>query len=301
MQPNKVRLNVGTIVESIDETADRGNVASSYKDRSTTSAKFQNFCTISVLPSCRSSIRMNQFLQYCVALTMQNLLLIFSLFAYTFASVDPKKTSGLTAFGLPGGNDDTYTILNETVMYDGWRRLIRRTVLLPSSLQVDFEIVAQKGSDKAVLVFVWDSATKRATLIREYMPSVHRLMFGLAAGMVEDKHAKHLGNDSLIAAEHELEEECRMKGGTWYSLTAGDVVLDKYSSTGLSVYLVVDPTSIAESDAKPRDETEEGMQVVHGVSVDEIRRKIAAGEMTVVGGWASMLALDKLRELGEIR
>lgn len=133
----------------------------------------------------------------------------------------------------------------------------------------------------------------------EYMPSTHGMMLGLAAGMVEDD--KHGSTDaSLTAAQHEVEEECRMRGGRWYRLT-DDVVMDKYSTTTVRAFLVVDAEVIAvENDSMPRDETEEGMQAVHGVTVDELLGFISSGRMTIVGGWASLLALGKLRELGEV-
>jgi hypothetical protein len=206
-----------------------------------------------------------------------------------------------------------YEIVKEEVLHDHWRRLIRRSVRLPGKTKVvDFEIVAQKGTDQAVLVFCWNTATKRATLIREYMPSTHSLMMGLAAGMVEDdKHGNGAGdtitvpgivdnNDmQLTAAKHELEEECLLVGGRWMRLTKKEVVMDKYSTTRLTVYLVLDPEPVHANDAKPRD-LEEDIQVIPGVSIDEIRDMIVTGQMTVVGGWASLLALEKLRELGEI-
>lgn len=82
-------------------------------------------------------------------------------------------------------------------------------------------------------------------------------------------------------------------------LTKKEVVMDKYSTTRLTVYLVLDPEPVHANDAKPRD-LEEDIQVIPGVSIDEIRDMIVTGQMTVVGGWASLLALEKLRELGEI-
>ena len=210
-------------------------------------------------------------------------------------------------------SDDSYEIVSDEVLHDHWRRLIRRSVRLPGiSKVVDFEIVAQKGTDQAVLVFCWNTGTKRATLIREYMPSTHCRMMGLAAGMVDDdKHGNGGGDGSdqttgdyekdmrLTAAKHELEEECRLVGGAWMCLTKDGVVMDKYSTTRLSVYLVLDPEPVHEDDAKPRD-LEEDIQVIPGVSVDEIRDMIVTGRMTVVGGWASLMAIHKLCELGEI-
>jgi hypothetical protein len=235
-------------------------------------------------------------------------------------ALSPTSTTPTTAgieTSKESNESDEYEIVSDEVLHDHWRRLIRRSVRLPgskSNVVVDFEIVAQKGTDQAVLVFCWNTATKRATLIREYMPSTHCRMMGLAAGMVEnDKHGNGGGagagsdettgdyeNDMrLTAAKHELEEECRLVGGTWMRLTEDGVVMDKYSTTRLSVYLVLDPEPVHEDDAKPRD-AEEDIQVVPGVSIDEIRGMIVAGRMTVVGGWASLLALQKLRELGEI-
>lgn len=206
---------------------------------------------------------------------------------------------------MTGETSHGYKLLQEDVLHNGWRRLIRRRVQYPHSEQVvDFEVVGQKGgTDQAVLVFCWDTQTKTATLVREYMPSVHRMMHGLAAGMVEhDRHSQ----SPLIAAQHELEEECHMTGGReWILLTPssiGGIVMDKYSTTRISVYLVLDanPMNDDEKANRPRDESEEGMQILRGVTVEQIRCWMSEGEMTIVGSWACLLAFEKLRELGEI-
>ena len=202
-----------------------------------------------------------------------------------------------------------FKILSETVLHDNWRKLVSRRVELPSGHKADFEIVSQgdrggRVSDQAVLVFCWNRQTQTATLIREYMPAVHKLVMGLAAGMVEDKHNDtedgEGSNPIFTAAVHELEEECRLTGGTWYRLCQ-PTVMDKYCTTLLSVYLVIDPVPVDESAIKPRDETEEGMEVVVGTTVAELREMIATARMTVVGGWATQMALTKLRDLGEIQ
>ena len=208
-----------------------------------------------------------------------------------------------------------FRILEDTVLHDNWRKLVSRRVQLPSRRHADFEIVSQgdrqgRVTDEAVLVFVWNSQSQTATIIREYMPSVHKMMPGLAAGMVEDKHHDQdsspdhrLGNDitdpMYTAAVHELEEECRLKGGNWYRLCE-PTYMDKYSTTRLSVYLVVDPVPFQDADCKARDETEEGMEIVDGVTVEELEQVIASGGMTVVGGWATQLALSKLRSLKQL-
>jgi len=203
---------------------------------------------------------------------------------------------------------DDFTLLSDTVLHDHWRRLINRRVRLPSGLVADFEIVGQRGTDEAVLVFCWNTHRKTATLVSEYMPATHNRQLGLAAGMVEaHKHGSNEDanddNDSmqLTAAQHELEEECRLTGGQWIRLT-GDrpVTMDKYSTTRLSVFLVLDPVPVTDGNHKQRDELEEGMEVVENVSVDDLRRMMKDAQLTVVGSWASLLALDRLREIGEV-
>ena len=195
---------------------------------------------------------------------------------------------------------DGFTLLSDTILHDHWRRLILRQVQLPSGLVADFEIVGQRGSDEAVLVFCWNTRQKTATLIREYMPAMHGKRHGLAAGMVE-LHKHSADDTALTAAQHELEEECRLTGGQWIRLTDRDspVTMDKYSTTRLSVFLVLDPVPVG-TGGKSRDELEEGMEVVENVTVDELWTLMKDAQLTVVGSWASLLALAKLREIGEL-
>ena len=134
--------------------------------------------------------------------------------------------------------------------------------------------------------------------MREYNPGCHRILGGLAAGIVETCPTKH-GADPLLAARHELEEECHLAGGTWYRLTAEgvSVPMDKYVITEITAYLVVDPERV--ENPRPLDD-EEDIEIVEGVTANEILDMIRGGDMNLVDGWASLLALQKLRELGEI-
>lgn len=155
--------------------------------------------------------------------------------------------------------DNTYqfTILSDTILYKNWRTLINRTIQVqPTNQIIYYEIVGQKNEqyDHAVLIFCWNTTSKTITMITEYMPSVHQIMYSLAAGTVEiDKHSNSSGNISsdyddipFIAAQHELEEECHLVGGNWYKLTpSSGVVMDKYTCTRLHVYLVLDAHSIS--------------------------------------------------------
>jgi hypothetical protein len=60
---------------------------------------------------------------------------------------------------------------------------------------------------------------------------------------------------------------------------------------------VIDPVPVSQKDAKPRDATEEGMEVQPNVPVQEVRNMLLSGQMTIVGSWTSLLALEKLQEI----
>ena len=45
---------------------------------------------------------------------------------------------------------------------------------------------------------------------------------------------------------------------------------------------------------------EEDIEILSNVSVEEIMRIIRRGDMNVVASWAALLAMEKLREMGEI-
>jgi hypothetical protein len=131
----------------------------------------------------------------------------------TPTTTTPTTTSQAAAL-YPRGRDrpHNYQILKDEVHYSGWRKVVRRSVTINNHphKRIDFDVFDQaQTSGGAVIVFAWNSTSKTATIIREYMPGPHRVLSGLAAGIVEDgKHSGELGEEmSLIAAKYELEEE----------------------------------------------------------------------------------------------
>lgn len=151
-------------------------------------------------------------------------------------STSPQRRSSSAAF-YPQGRDrpHDHRVVNDEVVYAGWRRVIRRSVASPVRRRprannphdadvvdggrggrgervIHFDVVDQAhATGGAVIVFAWNSTSKTATIVREYMPGPHRVMSGLAAGIAEDgKHAAAGGAgeaDPLVAARCELEEE----------------------------------------------------------------------------------------------
>ena len=73
--------------------------------------------------------------------------------------------------------------------------------------------------------------------------------------------------------------------------------MDKYVVTEITPYLVIDPKHVP--DPRPLDD-EEDIEIVTGVTKEEIIQMIQEGDFSLVGGWGALLTLEKLRELGEI-
>lgn len=65
----------------------------------------------------------------------------------------------------------------------------------------------------------------------------------------------------------------------------------------MTPYLVIDPKIVA--NPRPLD-PDEDIEIVRGVDLATIWTLIKEGRMNLVGGWACMLAIEKLRELDEL-
>jgi hypothetical protein len=189
---------------------------------------------------------------------------------------------------------DGYELCNETTVYSHWRTVYQRIVRMPKNgKMVTYDVVGQKGKGAAI-VFSWNTSSRTATMLREYNPGPHRILYGLAAGLIEeDKH----GSNAIVAAEQELEEELQVAGGIWYPLLDCPLAMDKYATTMVYAYLVLDAKEVMHP--RPLDE-EEDIEIIKNITIPEIMNIIRRGDMNVVGSWAALLAIEKLRELGQV-
>ena len=85
-----------------------------------------------------------------------------------------------------------------------------------------------------------------------------------------------------------------MTGGTWIALCKNPSAMDKYTTTTISCFLVLDPER--ETNPRPLD-AEEDIEIVNNVKIPQILNWIQNGEMNLVGAWGCLLAIEKLREL----
>jgi hypothetical protein len=182
--------------------------------------------------------------------------------------------------------------IGETVVFSGYRNIVRRDILLPNGQQASFDIVHQKHL--SVVVFVWDTISATGTLIREYHPGPEKYMYGTVAGMYEF----HKHSSALEAAQHELEEEAQLQSNQWISLlqeSTTQMPLDKYSNNFFLPYMALDCQTVW--NPLPPDE-EEFIRVYHNVTYMEMMSLIQQGKMNVVSTYTILMGFHKLKEMG---
>jgi hypothetical protein len=187
--------------------------------------------------------------------------------------------------------DETVTI-KEDVVFQGYRSIVKQTVKLPNGKLWEVEVLRQKH--ESVVVFIWNSSKKTTTLVREYHPGPEQNLYGTVAGMFEPwKHSS-----PLECAQHELEEEARVRTNQWYPLLHHEntsMPFDKYSNNRFYPFLAIDPETVE----NPRlGDEEEFIEVYEDVSYSQIIDMIQRGEMNVVSTYTIFLAFKKLDDLG---
>lgn len=189
-------------------------------------------------------------------------------------------------------SDPIVSKVSEKTVYQGYRTVLRREVILPNQRNVSFDVVYQKSP--SIVVFIWHKDSSTSTLIREYHPGVEKFMYGAVAGMYEE----HKHSSPLEAAKFELEEEAHLKANTWIPLLADDATstpLDKYSNNLFYPFLAMDCEIV--DNPKPLDD-EEFIMIEHNVTHSSLMNLISHGGINLVSTYTILLGLRKLKELG---
>jgi ADP-ribose pyrophosphatase len=128
--------------------------------------------------------------------------------------------------------------LDESVVYERFRRIVSRTFQLPDGQTADFEVFELFDS-AAVLAL---TAAQEVVLVREFRPGPEEILLELPGGVVER------GQSPAEAARAELLEETGYEG----ELTeVGSVLKDAYATNVKHVFAAVACRSVAEP-ALPR-------------------------------------------------
>lgn len=219
-----------------------------------------------------------------------------SLSTGAFLVVPPTALTGMTS----SSNETSaaapiFHVVSEKMVYDGWRKVVKKEIIFPNKKSVIFDVITNQP---AVSVFVWDSKSATATLIQEFHPGVEKLMFGVVAGGFED----HKHSSLLKCAVLELEEEAHLSTNTWIPLLQsgednhqGGVPFEKYANQFIHPYLALDCEKV--SNPKPID-AEEYIVIHEKVTYRRIMEMIGKGEMNTLSAYTSLLAFNKLREMG---
>jgi len=173
--------------------------------------------------------------------------------------------------------------ITEHVVFDEFRRIIKRVVETPSGKRLDFMINdARDGTTIFAL-----TETKQIIVTQQFRVGPFRPLWGLPAGFV------NLNEDPMTAATRELLEE------TGYSPKEGVYLLgsaydDAYSTGRKNFYFA--PLCVRTHQPKI-DPEEEGLTMSF-VTAEELRELILAGEMTQTDALCAMLGLDALTRSG---
>jgi len=93
--------------------------------------------------------------------------------------------------------------ISEKLVFDGWRKMIRRNFRLPDGSFADFDIV---GNDPFVSIAAF-TAQQQAILVRQYRPGPEKELWSFPEGYID-------GNETLEeAVRRELEEETGYRAG----------------------------------------------------------------------------------------
>ena len=139
---------------------------------------------------------------YCKALYMCTLLALnfISPRAFTKSTRSlQKKIFGCIASGVTSstGAIPDFSVIGEDLVYNGWRKVIRRDVLMPNGRKTSFDISSQ-GAPSTV-VFIWNTISNTTTLLKEYYPGTNEVMYGCVGGVYEEsKHQSLLVRISFL-------------------------------------------------------------------------------------------------------
>lgn len=108
--------------------------------------------------------------------------------------------------GIASASEAGFRILGEETLYSRYKRITERRVGFPDGKEVSFDVLGKPNS-RSVFVFPLSPDGKTVTMLREYAPGPHQIMYGFPAGFVEDQVVNRTGAQmGDLSVNRDLEE-----------------------------------------------------------------------------------------------
>ncbi|MEN9626316.1 MAG: hypothetical protein RL557_644 [archaeon] len=167
--------------------------------------------------------------------------------------------------------------IKEKKVYDGYRKIIRKTFLLPNGLERDFDIVSGEHAVGVVAL----TPRKEVLLVQQFRPGTEQIYDELPAGIIEKDE------EPLAAAKRELLEETGYTGDFEFVAACVD---DAYRSTIRYCFVAKNCHKIKE----PQQDETEFIDIITK-TLEEFKSQIRSGKLTDVE--LAYLGLDYLKLL----
>ena len=202
--------------------------------------------------------------------------------------------------GSSSADDPVFDIISENKVYDGkYRQILQKEVKFPTGKINTFDIMSNNGLP-SVSCFCWDVQKKCTTLVKEYHPGADQFMYGTINGQYEaNEGGKH--TSAKECASFELAEEAQLEAQAEDFISMLDEgsssSMDKYTDNRLHPFLILNPQSVSEENARAMDD-EEFIHVVPGLDYYSVMDLIATGKINVVSSYTILLGWQTLEKLG---
>ncbi len=159
-----------------------------------------------------------------------------------------------------------FTVLDSELLIDAPILAVRRdTVAMPGGTTAKREIVEHFGA-AAVVALDEDG---RIAMVRQYRHSVRDRLWELPAGILD-----FVGEDELVTAERELQEEVGLAARDW-SVLVDVVAAPGFCEEAVRVYLARDLRQVEQ----PEAEHEEADMIMEWVDLEEAKARVFRGEI----------------------
>ncbi|KAF1805287.1 hypothetical protein FB192DRAFT_1362196 [Mucor lusitanicus] len=186
-------------------------------------------------------------------------------------------------------------VVSEEIQHKRYITVWNRTTEFDDGRVIQWDVVGHSTPEPTFcVVFTFDTKTKTTCILKEFAQGTNEIKYTCVAGSYDRrKHAS-----ITQAAQHELSEEALLTGGQWINLLPSDYNEDgvselKWGKNRFIPFLCLDP--IKDENPMARD-AEEYMEVVHDVTIKDLKTFITRAEMMLPSVQTCWMALSYLEE-----